>query len=91
LTLITLELARIILAEASLSFLGLGIQPPQSSWGLMIADGRNYITVAWWLVTFPGICIAVTVFGVMTVANWLRTVTDPEQRVRTTPAGTGSG
>jgi peptide/nickel transport system permease protein len=91
LTLVTLELARIILAEASLSFLGLGIQPPQSSWGLMIADGRNYITVAWWLVTFPGICIAVTVFGVMTVANWLRTVTDPEQRVRTTPAGTGSG
>jgi peptide/nickel transport system permease protein len=91
LTLITLELARIILAEASLSFLGLGIQPPQSSWGLMIADGRNYISIAWWLVTFPGICIAVTVFGVMTVANWLRTVTDPEQRVRTTPAGTGSG
>ena len=91
LTLITLELARIILAEASLSFLGLGIQPPESSWGLMIADGRNYITIAWWLVTFPGICIAVTVFGVMTVANWLRTVTDPEQRVRAAPAGTGSG
>jgi len=91
LTLITLELARIILAEASLSFLGLGIQPPQSSWGLMIAEGRDYITVAWWLVTFPGIAIALTVFGVMTVANWLRTVTDPEQRVRATPAGTGSG
>jgi ABC-type dipeptide/oligopeptide/nickel transport system permease subunit len=91
LTLITLELARIILAEASLSFLGLGIQPPQSSWGLMIADGRNYITIAWWLVTFPGLAIALTVFGVMTVANWLRTVTDPEQRVRAAPAGTGSG
>lgn len=91
LTLITLELARIILAEASLSFLGLGIQPPESSWGLMIADGRNYITIAWWLVTFPGVAIAVTVFGVMTVANWLRTVTDPEQRVRAAPAGTGSG
>lgn len=91
LTLITLELARIILAEASLSFLGLGIQPPESSWGLMIADGRDYITIAWWLVTFPGAAIAVTVFGVMTVANWLRTVTDPEQRVRAAPAGTGSG
>jgi peptide/nickel transport system permease protein len=91
LTLITLELARIILAEASLSFLGFGIQPPESSWGLMIADGRNYITIAWWLVTFPGLSIAVTVFGVMTVANWLRTVTDPEQRVRAAPAGTGSG
>ncbi len=91
LTLITLELARIILAEASLSFLGLGIQPPESSWGLMIADGRDYITIAWWMVTFPGIAIAITVFGVMTVANWLRTVTDPEQRVRAAPAGTGSG
>ncbi len=91
LTLITLELARIILAEASLSFLGLGIQPPESSWGLMIADGRNYITIAWWLVTFPGAAIAITLFGVMTVANWLRTVTDPEQRVRAAPAGTGSG
>jgi ABC-type dipeptide/oligopeptide/nickel transport system permease subunit len=91
LTIVTLELARIILAEASLSFLGLGIQPPQSSWGLMIADGRNYITIAWWLVTFPGLAIALTVFGVMTVANWLRTVADPEQRVRAAPAGTGSG
>lgn len=91
LTLITLELARIILAEASLSFLGFGIQPPESSWGLMIADGRQYITIAWWLVTFPGIAIAITVFGVMTVANWLRTVTDPEQRVRAAPAGTGAG
>jgi peptide/nickel transport system permease protein len=91
LTLITLELARIILAEAALSFLGLGIQPPESSWGLMIADGRDYITIAWWLVTFPGAAIAITVFGVMTVANWLRTVTDPEQRVRAAPAGTGSG
>ena len=91
LTIVTLELARIILAEASLSFLGLGIQPPQSSWGLMIADGRNYITIAWWLVTFPGLAIALTVFGVMTVANWLRTVADPEQRVKAAPAGTGSG
>lgn len=91
LTLITLEMARIILAEASLSFLGLGIQPPESSWGLMIADGRNYITIAWWLVTFPGVAIGITVFGVMTVANWLRTVTDPEQRVGAAPAGTGSG
>jgi peptide/nickel transport system permease protein len=57
----------------------------------MIADGRDYITIAWWLVTFPGLSIALTVFGVMTVANWLRTVTDPEQRVKAAPAGTGSG
>ena len=49
----TLEVAYMILTEAALSFLGLGIQPPQSSWGLMLSQGRQYITTAWWLVTFP--------------------------------------
>lgn len=82
LTLSTLELARIILAEATLSFLGLGIQPPDASWGLMIADGHDYITRAWWLVTLPGIAIALTVFGVNLVASWLRVYSDPTQRMR---------
>lgn len=82
LTLATLELARIILAEATLSFLGLGIQPPDSSWGLMIADGHDYIAQAWWLVTLPGLAIAATVFGVNLVASWLRIYSDPTQRVR---------
>jgi len=82
LTLTTLELARIILAEASLSFLGLGVQPPAASWGLMIADGHQYITRGWWLVTFPGLAIALTVFGVNLVASWLRTYSDPTQRYR---------
>ena len=81
LTLSTLELARIILAEATLSFLGLGVQPPDASWGLMIADGHDYITRAWWLVTVPGIAIALTVFGVNLVASWLRVYSDPTQRV----------
>jgi len=82
LTLGTLELARIILAEASLSFLGLGVQPPAASWGLMIADGHQYITRGWWLVTFPGLAIAITVFGINLVASWLRTYADPTQRYR---------
>jgi len=79
-TLGTLELARIILAEAVLSFLGLGIQPPASSWGLMINEGHTYITLAWWLVTFPGIAIALTVLSINLVATWLRALTDPLQR-----------
>ncbi len=79
-TLATLELARIILAEAVLSFLGMGIQPPASSWGLMINEGHAYITMAWWLVTFPGIAIALTVLSVNLVATWLRAISDPMQR-----------
>jgi peptide/nickel transport system permease protein len=79
-TLGTLELARVILAEAVLSFLGLGIQPPASSWGLMINDGHTYITLAWWLVAFPGAAIALTVLSVNLVATWLRAITDPLQR-----------
>ncbi len=82
LTLATLELARIIMAEATLSFLGLGIQPPDASWGLMIADGHDYIAQAWWLVTLPGLAIGATVFGVNLVASWLRIYSDPTQRVR---------
>ncbi len=82
LTLSMLEMARIILAEASLSFLGLGIQPPDASWGLMIAEGRKYFVTAWWLVTFPGLAIALTVFGINLVASWLRVVSDPYQRYR---------
>jgi peptide/nickel transport system permease protein len=78
-TLATLELARIILAEAVLSFVGMGIQPPASSWGLMINEGHAYITMAWWLVTFPGIAIALTVLAVNLLATWLRAVTDPMQ------------
>lgn len=82
LTIVVMELARIILAEASLSFLGLGIQPPQSSWGLILAEGRDYIVNAWWLVTFPGLAIAITVLFLNLVAGWLRTVSDPKQRYK---------
>lgn len=82
LVLITLEVATMILTEASLSFLGLGIQPPDSSWGLMLAQGRAYITSAWWLVTFPGLIILFTALSLNLVATWTRAVTDPVTRWR---------
>ncbi|GAA4157719.1 ABC transporter permease [Phytohabitans flavus] len=72
LVLATLEMAVMLLTEASLSFLGLGIQPPQSSWGLMLAQGREYLTSAWWLVTFPGLAILLTTLSINLIATWLR-------------------
>lgn len=80
LTLGILEFTNIVLAEAALSFLGLGIQPPATSWGLDVANGRDYIFVSWWLVTFPGLAIAVTVLAINLFANWLRVTTDPQER-----------
>lgn len=82
LVLATLEISTMILTEASLSFLGLGIQPPQSSWGLMLAQGRSYVTSAWWLVTFPGLAILLTALSLNLVATWVRAVTDPVTRWR---------
>jgi peptide/nickel transport system permease protein len=80
LTLAILEFARIVLAEAALSFLGMGIQPPATSWGLDVATGKNYMFRAWWLVTFPGIAISVTVLAVNLVASWMRLISDPQER-----------
>ncbi len=82
LVLFTLEVAVLILAEAALSFLGFGIQPPDSSWGLMISRGREYLRSAWWLVAFPGLAIFFTTLSLNLVATWVRTVTDPVQRWR---------
>jgi ABC-type dipeptide/oligopeptide/nickel transport system permease subunit len=80
LTLAILEFARIVLAEAALSFLGLGIQPPATSWGLDVANGKNYMFRAWWLVTMPGIAIAITVLAINLVASWMRLISDPQER-----------
>lgn len=80
LTLATLEYARIILAEASLSYLGLGIQPPGASWGLMVSEGQQYISISWWVITLPGLAIAVIVLALNLMASWLRVVSDPQQR-----------
>ncbi|MGI2328131.1 ABC transporter permease [Planococcus sp. YIM B11945] len=74
----TLNVATTIILEASLSFLGLGIQPPDVSWGLMLSDGRQYIATSWWVATFPGIAITVTVLGVIFLGDWLRDVLDPK-------------
>lgn len=82
LVLATLEIARLILAESALSFLGLGVQPPETSWGRLIADGRQYISTAWWLVAMPGFFIFLTALSSNLLATWARSVTDPVQRWR---------
>jgi len=71
-----------ILAESSLSFLGLGVKPPTVTWGLMLADGRQYINSSWWMTTFPGIAITITVLGVVFLGDWLRDFLDPNVRGR---------
>ncbi len=91
LTLAVLEFARIILAEAALSFLGVGVQPPDASWGLMVAEGQNYIFSAWWLITFPGLALALTVLGVNLMASWLRIVADPQEREKRFAATASTG
>lgn len=71
-----------ILSESSLSFLGLGVKPPTVTWGLMLADGRQYITSAWWMTTYPGIAITITVLGAVFLGDWLRDALDPNMRGR---------
>lgn len=71
------DIGRVILSEAALSFLGLGVQPPLPTWGNMIAEGRNYINTAWWLITFPGLAIVLIVFGCSLLADALRDRWDP--------------
>ena len=73
----TLEIARLIIAEATLSFLGIGVQPPHTSWGRMIAQGRNNISSASWNVVYPGLAILFTAGSTNMLANWLREITDP--------------
>jgi len=73
----TLELAFMIIMEATLSFLGLGVQPPTPTWGLMCSEGREYITMAWWLTTFSGLAIVFTVLGANLLGDWLRDTLDP--------------
>lgn len=82
LILLSLEFGRVMLSEAGLSFLGMGIQPPDASWGLMLAQGRAYMTTAWWLVTFPGLAIALTTLSANLLAAWARGVNDPIYRKR---------
>jgi peptide/nickel transport system permease protein len=73
----TFSVARVVIAEASLSFLGLGIPPPEPSWGAMLDEGRNYLTTGWWLALFPGLAILLLVLGINLVGDWLRDALDP--------------
>lgn len=70
--------AQAILTEAALSFLGVGVDPSIPSWGAMLNLGRNYLQTAWWMATFPGIAIALTVLGANLVGDWLGTRLDPK-------------
>ncbi len=78
----TLDFAIVMLAESALSFLGIGIQPPEVTWGLMVAQGRNYLSTAWWLTFFPGFAIMLTTLAANVLSNWLHIATDPVQRWR---------
>lgn len=82
LTIATLDFAFVMLAEASLSFLGLGVQAPEVTWGVMVAEGRNYLANAWWLAFWPGLAITLVTMSLNLLSNWLRVVTDPVQRWR---------
>jgi peptide/nickel transport system permease protein len=73
----SLELAQMIVVESSLSFLGLGVQPPTPSWGNMLGEGRDYLQAKWWIATFPGLAIALTAVSINLVGDWLRDLVDP--------------
>ncbi len=81
LVLAILDVGRAIILESSLSFLGLGIQPPDVSWGLALAEGRTYMTVAWWLTVWPGLAIVVTVISFNALGDWLKAGFDPRGRL----------
>lgn len=76
----TLQVARFIIAEASISFLGFGIQPPTAAWGSMVSEGLDYIFSAWWLITLPGLALALVALAVNITGDWLRDTLDPRIR-----------
>jgi peptide/nickel transport system permease protein len=80
LVLATLNVGRAIVIEAGLTFLGLGLQPPASAWGLIISEGRIYLSSAWWIPTFAGLAILITVMGANLLGDWLRDTLDPKLR-----------
>jgi peptide/nickel transport system permease protein len=82
LVLSSLTVAGAIIVEAALSFLGVGIQPPEPSWGAMLSQGRAFIHSAWWLSTVPGVAIVIVVLGFNLFGDGLRDITDPRLRGR---------
>jgi len=78
----TIGIGTAILTESSLSFLGFGVQPPDITWGGMLNDGRNYLATSWWVATFPGLIITMTVLSFTFVGDWLRDLLDPRTQSR---------
>jgi peptide/nickel transport system permease protein len=77
----SLQFSSFIVAEAAISFLGFGIQPPTPAWGSMLSESRDFLYFAWWLALFPGGALALTALGVNLLGDWLRDVMDPKLRV----------
>jgi len=73
----SLQFSQFIVAEAAISFLGFGVQPPTPAWGSMLSESRDFLYVAWWLAAFPGAALALTALGINLVGDWLRDVLDP--------------
>lgn len=78
----TLQVAQFIIAEASISFLGFGVQPPTPAWGSMVSEGLQFILSAWWLITLPGLLLALVALAVNITGDWLRDTLDPRIRNR---------
>ena len=76
-----LQVGALILVEASLSFLGVGVPPPTPAWGLMIDGGREYVATKYWLSLYPGLAIVLTVLSINWIGDWLRNVLDPKQQM----------
>jgi peptide/nickel transport system permease protein len=78
----TLNITGVIILESSLSFLGIGVQPPTASWGNMISEGRQYLGTAWWMAISPGLAMIVTTLSITLLGDWLRDSLDPTTRQR---------
>jgi peptide/nickel transport system permease protein len=77
----SLQFSQFVVAEAAISFLGFGVQPPTPAWGSMLAESRDFLYVAWWLAAFPGAALALTALGVNLLGDWVRDTLDPRLRV----------
>ncbi len=91
LTIATLDFAFVMLAESALSFLGIGIQAPEITWGLMVSQGRQYLTNAWWLAFWPGLAIILTTMSLNLLSSWMRVALNPTQRWRLEIGGKKNG
>lgn len=90
-TIATLDFVFVMLAESALSFLGIGIQPPEITWGLMVSQGRDYLTTAWWLAFWPGLAIILTTMSLNLLSSWMRIALDPTQNWRLEPKANRRG